>query len=153
MTVANMKELKDEVLTVFKAAWDTTNGGNPYQVKYPGIANSALPPENPTPTEPWAMVTLPGSTNTQSTLANYQGKKRFEFSGPLIISIFAPMGEDGTDPDGLVRELAQLVWEAYAGKNTDKQVWFRDATVNIIGESGNFYQANVSIDFTYDQIK
>ena len=60
---------------------------------------------------------------------------------------------EGADADGLARDYAQIVMNAFEGAATSKQIWFRGTELNIIGEDGAFWQVNVVINFEYDQVK
>ena len=85
----------------------------------------------------------------QATLSGPIGRRRFRRFGVLIVQLLVPSGRGlsgGTD-------YAKLIQDAYEGVTSPGGVIFRNVRVNEIGQSGSFYQTNVSADFEYDEIK
>jgi hypothetical protein len=131
-------EARDEMLAVFKAAWDTTAAaGNVTYSDKPARAPNAA----------WARVTLRHATGRQSTLANAMGAKRYTQTGTLWVQVFAPVG------DGLVTvyALAQTVVNAY--RSARGTVWYRNTRLQEVGSNGAFEHINVLTDFTYDDTR
>lgn len=134
------QQAKDEILTIFKDAWDTTG----YPVHYQDVRKQRDRDE-----EPWATVFLQHSAGFQSTLTGVQGERTFSRLGFVTVQVFTPIGK------GLHKayELAKLVSDAYEGAATPGGVWFRNVKLNEAGQDGEFYQLNVIIEFSYDEIK
>ena len=137
---ATLVEARDAIYELLKAAWDATG----YIMLWDDL--SGEPPET---TSPWARSKISFNTGGQASLSNDQGKARFNRAGFLTIQVFTPAGE-GLD-DNLI--LAQLILDAYEGVSTSNGVWFRNARYNPVGNSGDFFQGNVLVDFTYDEVK
>jgi len=139
---ATYAQATDDILGVFKTAWDTTGWDAVY-------TNVATPQKPPTGSDPWARVTLQHVTGNQASLTGGLGTARYSRAGILTIQIFTPAGE------GLLEahNLAKIITDAFEGTATANGVWFRNARVNEIGPDGDWYQVNVLIDFTYDEVK
>ena len=137
---ATFQEANDEVLAVFKAAWDTTG----FIAVYENVRG-----DKPTTTAPWARASLRNVTGRQATLANHDGVRRWRRDGILTIQIFVPLGE------GLQEgySLSKVVTDALEGTSTPSAVWFRNVSVNEIGPDGEWFQFNVLAEFTYDEVK
>jgi hypothetical protein len=137
---ATFTEARDDILTLFKTAWDTTG----YTVVY-----DDLPGDIPDTSTPWARVTVRHQTGRQQTLVNDVGQRKFLREGVIIIQIFIPSGEGLS----LIDSLAKIVADAFEGKSTTSGVWFRNVRLNEIGADGNWFNANVLIDFEYNELK
>lgn len=129
-------EARDEILAVFKAAWDTTG----YSAVW-----SDLPSDPPSTDAPWARPMLRHATGGQSSLANATRLKLHTHTGTLWVQIFVPLGQGDT----VGYTLAQLVLNAY--RDARGAVWYRNHRFREAGNSGAFAQVNCLIDFSYDQ--
>ncbi len=137
---ATFAQANDEILSFFKTAWDTT--GHP--ALYENVAGSP-----PTTQIPWARASLRFGPGENASLADPTGKQRFTRSGILTIQIFIPNGEGLS----LGYTLSKIVADAFEGKATASHVWFRRVGTTPVGSSAEWYQFNVSIAFTYDEVK
>ncbi len=137
----NYDEARDQILGVFKAAWDTTE----YAAIYPDVPDEVPQGEEG---EAWARASVIHANGHQASLAGENGARRWQRDGIVTIQIFARVG------DGLTKayELAQLVSDAFQdAKNLG--VWFRNVRIKEVGNSGAFEQINVLANFTYDQVR
>jgi len=137
-------EAIDQILGIFKTAWDTT----PYatRVFYDNVSNAEIPP---TGRLPWARVSVRHIEGNQATLAGVIGERRFRRSGFVNISIFQPAG--GGLPGSL--DLPTIVRDAYEGVSTPNGAWFRNVRINEVGVDGEWFVTNVIADFSYDEIR
>jgi len=133
------KEAIDIMLGLFKAVWDGTG----WTALYPNVAGDI-----PTGTDPWARIDLKHSDEEQATLSGLTGTRRFRRDGGIAVQIFTRSGEGLSSGHAL----AKIVQDAFEGVSSDG-IWFRNVRVNEIGPDGDWYQINVLIDFTYDEIK
>ncbi len=141
---ATFATANNEILATFKAAWDTTG----YPVAYENVKGaSATPPAGSS--DPWARVTLRHTFGEQASLSGSGGTRRWRRDGLLTVQIFIPIGEGLSEG----YSLAKTVVDAFEGIATTSAVWFRNVRVNEIGNDGEWYQVNVLVDFTYDEIK
>ena len=130
----------DEILTLFKTAWDTTG----YDAYYESVRD-----QRQTDTSPWASVMLRHIAGYQSTLSSSLGSRMFTREGVLTVRIYVHQGEGLQTAYGL----AKVVADAYEGGRTDGGAWFRNVRLNEEGRDGEFYLVSVLIDFQYDEIK
>lgn len=137
---ATYAEAYDEILALFKTAWDTTG----YSAHYTNVGS-----EIPTTTVPWARAQVQLLDGFQSSLSGANAQIRWERQGIFTTQIFVPVG------NGLLigHSLSKTVTDAFEGVTTASGVWFRNARVNEIGPDGDWFQINVLVDFTYDEVK
>jgi hypothetical protein len=134
-----MAQARDETSALFKAAWDLT----PYGVVWDDIGG-----EYPDDRSPWARFTMRHADGFQATLSNVSGQRRWRRTGTVFIQLFAPTNEGLATLD----EMAMIARGAFQGKATAGGVWFRNGRVREIGVDGKWQQANVLIDFEYDEV-
>lgn len=127
-------QARDEMLSVFKAAWDNTG----FAALYTDVTG-----EVPATEDPWARVVIRHADGGQTGFGATQVKK-YTQRGVLIAQVFAPIG----DGSSKAYELVQLVLTAFS--QARGTVWYRNQRFKEIGNSGAFEQMNVLIDFTYD---
>lgn len=130
-------EARDEILAIFKRAWDTTG----YPATYTDV-----PVENPGGNGVWARATIRHADGNQATLSNQSGERRYERVGVVFFQIFAPAG-DGSKAG---YDAAQIVSQAFEGVSSC--VWFRNVRLKELGSSGGLEQLQVSATFQYDHI-
>ncbi len=137
---ATYAEAVDVILGLFKTVWDTSG----HIALYENVAGDI-----PTAVAPWARVTLRNVDGRQGSLAGALGVQRFDRDGLLTVQIFVPAGEGLSE----AHTLSKIVADAYEGVAGDNGIWFRNVRVNEIGPDGDWFQTNVLVDFTYDEIK
>lgn len=130
----------DEILAFFDAAWTGTG----LLALYENVHG-----DKPTAQEAWARVSLRNAPRGQTSLTGANGTNRFDRTGILTVQIFIPNGQ------GLSQgyNLGKIVIDAFEGKTTASQVWFRNAGITPIGPSDEWFQLNVTVEFSYDEIK
>jgi hypothetical protein len=128
-------EARDEMLAVFKAAWDPTG----YAAVWTDVAEDV-----PANDAPWARPSVRHFDGRHSSLANHAGVTKHTAAGILTVQVFAPKGDGGTK----AYELAHLLRRAYS--TARGSVWYRNPRIREAGDSGAYTQINVLIDFTYD---
>lgn len=127
-------QARDEMLAVFKAAWDTTGLG----VTYTDVPGSV-----PSADEAWARVTLRHADGGQTGFGATEVKK-YTNSGALTVQVFAPVGDGSTE----AYRLAQLLLLAFS--QARGSVWYRRMRIREAGADGAFEQINFITEFTYD---
>jgi hypothetical protein len=139
MTVT-YSQARDEILALVRTAWLTTTFPMLWQDK---------PERIPSTRTPWARTTLLHTVGEQASLGNADGVSRYERQGIVTIQIFTPLGE------GLSRayNLCKVVTDAFEGKATAGGVWFKNTTLSEIGSTADWFQINVTTQFTYNEIK
>jgi hypothetical protein len=134
------QEARDEILDVFKAAWDETG----YPVHYEDVRKQRSKNE-----DPWAVVTLQHASGFQSTLSGAEGARTFTRLGFITTQIFTPSGKGLQE----AYDLGKVVSDAFEGAATPGGVWFRNVRLNEVGRDGEFFQLNVVAEFRYDEVK
>lgn len=146
---ATLTQARDEVLAVFKAAWDADVASQGVYVQYEGGPASDPPDDT---SSPWARVAVrhnpvqPGKV----TLGRApDGRSRYRRSGLVLIQLFTPSGEGLSMADSL----ATIARRAFEGVSTSPgNVIFRTVSVNEVGENRGWFQTNVTTQFEYDEI-
>lgn len=126
----------DEMLTLFKNAWDPTGRKAFYEgVEADRQADNAS----------FASVTVRHTGGRNASV----GDAFFRRDGILFIQIYVPTGK------GLQEsyQLAKVVLDAYEGKRTPGGAWFRNSKMNEAGRDGRFAAMNVIVEFTYYEEK
>lgn len=141
----------DEILGLFKAAWDigspAYNSGTPLPVEWDG-QDTGSPPDL---TKPCARVFVRHVGSRQITFGE-TGNRRFNRRGIVTVQVFQPI----SDRRGLsvVQNLAIIARDAYEGKGTATGIWFRNVRSREVGADGRgWYQYNVTAEFEYDELK
>ena len=144
MTVANLTQAEDEVLTLFRTAWQA------------GAPSAGLPllSEDVAATPPtsgaWARVSFRNSTGRQASLSGEAGQRMFQHTGFVSVQVFTPTG----DGKVLANQLAQIAKNAFEGTTTTPgDVRLRNARVVPVGQEGSWYQTNVFADFEYEEVR
>ena len=137
MTSLTFREARNEILTIFNGVWTE-------EVRWEDVSDETKLPDGA-----WARPTVRHTLGQQGSLSGGLSTTRWEREGILAIQIFVPRGRGLSEG----YDLAKVVADAYEGAQTPGGVWFRDVTVNEIGTDGSFVQVNVTMTFTYDEIK
>ena len=137
---ATYLEAINEIQDIFKSAWDATG----HAAVYENVDGS-----QPSTTAPWARVTVRHVSGGQASLANHVGVRRWYRLGIVTVQVFVPMGEGLSE----AYTLSKIISDAYEGAATPSGVWFRNVRINEVGPDGEWYQFNVSADFTYDELR
>ena len=136
-------QARDECHTMFKTAWEAVGPSQGVSVLYADVAQDV-------PTSgSWARFTMKHSIGGQATLSGETGLRTFRRTGVISVQIFTPTG----DGNVLADQLADIAKNAFEGKASPGQVWFRDVTSNEIGQDGVWFQTNVFVGFEYDEVR
>lgn len=144
------EQARDDIHTLFKSAWDAGVETTGKTVMY-WDSKQAVPTTNDGDSNPdaWARIIVQHSLSNQASLANRSGQRRFTRMGLVTVQIFTPLGTGLSIADKMYR----IVIDAFEGKATSGNVWFRNVRLNEIGPSGSWFQSNVIAEFEYDEIK
>lgn len=135
----NMEQAVDDILDLFKAAWDATG----HEVLYEQTRD-----QRDTSTSPWAVVLVRHEDGFQDTLGG-QGNSSFIRLGSIQVDIHIPSATGL--PVGY--QLAKVVADAYEGVTSPNGVWFRRVRVNEMGRDGSFFILKVLANFEYYETK
>lgn len=138
----------DDIFTLFRTAWLAQTAaivGYVPAVRWPGVEEPTRPPVD----KFWARVSQQTVIERQITFRNVVDK-RYETNGLLFVQVFAPM----SDPQAMerLRALAVVARNAFRGKATASEIWFRNARINELPPDGKAFRCNVVADYQYDEI-
>lgn len=133
---------RDEINTMLKDAWEAASRTE--KLFYDDTKNEKDPDRSS-----WARISVRHTLGGESSISGGNGKGRYERTGTVYVNLFSDPGDGLRDLDPLVK----IVLDAYEGKATPSQVWFRRARVREQGIVNSWYQINVLIDFTYTEQK
>lgn len=122
-----------------------------YLVQYNGqfpIATDNLKFTSPNPPEKWVRVNVKFTEGNQSTLGGIDNRK-FLRTGMVFIQVFTPINTSTDENDTLANNSLDLFDGVRLG-----QLWLYNGRIQTIGSgSGEFYQQNVIVEFTFEDIR
>ncbi len=133
------EQAEDEMLTMLNTAWLTTG----YDMFWEDVRD-----QRSADSDPWASTYLRHTFSNQSTLGG-QGNRSFTRIGMITVQIFTPIGKGLSES----RMLAKVVSDTFEGKASPGGVWFKNVRPKEVGRDGEFYQIDVLIEFSYDEVK
>lgn len=143
-------QAREEILSLFKAAWDAGDESDGVLVLYD---NDSRDPPAAQATDlaatPFARVSVRHSDGGQSSLADESGIRRFARSGTIFVQVFTGRGIGLALSDALVATAIG----AFEGERTAGGVWFRNVRAQEIGPDGAWHQVNVLAEFEYDELR
>ncbi len=122
MTVTSTKDARDDILALFRVAWEA--GATAVAGYVPVVRWEDLETVKPPTERAWARARVLFNIEEQSSLGEVGGRK-FETRGLFNVDIFSPL----KDPSSEIDDLADVVKSAYRGKRTASGIWFRDVRV------------------------
>lgn len=147
---ATIEQARDDILTLFKDAWEADPISEDVLLVYWDIPNSA-PTDAGTDENPvsWARVTVQHTGSSQASLSGDSGARRWRRVGLVTVQIFTPYGTGLS----LADKLSMVATRAFEGKSTPSGIWFRDVSPQEIGQDSIWFQTNVSASFEYDEVR
>lgn len=146
----------DSIFSLIKTAWDSGAGvivdpdGDPAPVVpalyWPGIQE----PDKPDASKYWARISQQTVVEGQTALSGGTGKARFTAQGLIFVQIFCPKTTSKAYENG--RLLSVLVKNAFRGKVTTENVWFRNAKIQELSPEISFHRFNVVVEYEYDEM-
>ena len=130
----------DEMVDLFRVAV-----GAAWPIEWPNLAF-----EKPDASATWARWSVIHATGGQSSLAGAHGRSRFSKGGSIQIEVFTPLGVGVK----VAYDAAQIAINAYEGKRTPSDVWFRNVRIDDEGQGRGgdaaWWCSVVIADYTYD---
>jgi hypothetical protein len=143
----------DAIFALFNTAWagDTTAiVGSVPDIRWAGVEEPDKPPMNAF----WCRVSTITTTPEKQTALRIgvapSQNRRYTSSGIVFVQIFCPMSVADAMNKG--RKLAELARNAFRGKETANNVWFRDMRIDPLAPEDEFYRFNVSVEYEFDEI-
>lgn len=147
-------EAIDAMFALFNDAWVDGAGALAEttlvpDIRWPGVEEPEIPPVDSF----WCRVSTQQVseplTSFKSGVAPTENK-RYSAVGLLFVQIFCPMSDSRAMEKG--RLLAELARDAFRGKQTANDVWFRNARIQNLPPEDRFYRFNIVVEYTYDDI-
>lgn len=152
MPMADQEQARDEILALFKTAWDAGVDSAGVDVFYQ--SDGRQPPDAQeagqagTPTS-WARVSLFHVDGATSSLTGGLGGTQQETSeGFLQCEIYVPPAQGLR----LADRLAKIVKNTFRGQRTAGGATFRNVRHREIGRDGAWFRMDVLVEFEYDEI-
>ena len=142
--VATQTQARDEILTAFRTAWELGSPSAGLPLLFDDVADK--PPDSGA----WARAVVRHATGGASSLSGETGLRIFTHRGTVTVQVFTPR------ENGLVLndQLTRIAKNSFEGVTTSPgRVMFRNARVNEVGPSGQWFQTNVFADFEYDEVR
>ena len=96
----------------------------------------------------WVRLSIQFNDGGQAAIGGESGNKLFRYYGFVFVQVFTRLNSATDDNDDLADDALKI----FEGADISG-IWFRNGRVNTIGESNEkWYQQNVVIEFTYDDI-
>lgn len=113
--------------------------------------DSAKDPVQPDPstTVPWARVKFQHTSGGNTGVGKVGGLTRVTRSGFIVVQLFVPANKGLVSHDPIVR----MILSAYEGKTTIGGLVFRKCRFQEIGQDGPWFQTNIFVDFSYDDLQ
>lgn len=146
---ATYDQARDEMFALLKAAADIVAPG--IRIEWQGKEDPSKAP--PSQEVEWLSVSMRHSPSGsgQASLSCQHGQKRWRRTGSIYVQCFAPLPAGGLKR---AMALACAFRDAIqANTGTASGVWFREPVANEVGPDKNWYNANASARFTYDEVK
>ncbi len=135
----NTEWLADGLTAAIPVLWGNVKGDPPVGVDSDGFGL------------PWARVTVQHAVGGQRTLGG-DAKSLFGRDGFVTVQLFGPVGL-GFDDNSLMDDMIEVALRAFDAQVTPSNIWFRNGTPTEVGVSEAWFQTNVVVEFTYDQLR
>lgn len=142
MTIKNQQEAEDVMAKMLIDALA------PEGIQIQVVGDAPLAP--PMSADLWCRIDIQHALGGQETLANFNGVRRYNRTGTIIVQCFAPLADRGNTRSGEIAEKAVLVYEGKAGAGG---VWFRNVRAIRIGAADGWFQYNAVAEFDYDLVR
>ena len=147
---STIKNARDEIISIFYTAWQADSTSNGLKVLYDDVISDVpTTPDADGNLPAWARITVAHTGGTQGSLSDQNGMRRWTRTGIVTVQIFTPIGTGLS----LADELSMIAVAAFEGKSTPSNIWFRNVSNKEIGTDGEWFQTNVSAEFTYDEVR
>ena len=137
-------EARDEILSLFKTAWDAQAAPIPQLLYWDVTGDPPTGNDSDGDPDPWARITVRHVIGENDAI----GGSLFNREGVVTVQIFSPFGTGLQINDNL----AKIAVDAFQGKKTAGGVNFTNVRLNEIGQDGIWFQSNILADFDYCEV-
>lgn len=144
--ITSMAQADEEMADLFRQAWVVTKG---WKCEW---ANSKE--QDHDSDETWARWNIDYAFGAQVSMGAV-GRRKFTRTGLIYINVYTPLGAGL----GTARDASEVAINAYEGKRTPGDVWFRNVRIESEGHGQgggrekSWWTTLVVAEFTYEQLR
>lgn len=146
----NYVDAKDSIYSLFESEWKDGRVksivGYDTAILWRNIELESKPPSD----EFWVRLSTQTVDDDQSSLADFNGRRRFTNIGLIFVQIFAP--KSNPQANEFAEKLAVIARDIFRGKTEDGCVWLRHSRIKELPEERDTFRFNVIADYEYDEI-
>jgi|ERR1044072_1973077 hypothetical protein len=148
----NFADVRDEINTLFLAAWQANTAaiaGYVPDIYWQGVQS----PIQPDGSKFWIRLSKQNVIEQQaalSTCVGAPGQRMYEASGLVFVQLFCP--KSTSESFDLGQKLAVVARDAFRGKSTANNIWFRNVRINELEPEELYYRFNVVSEYEYNEI-
>jgi len=149
---ATYVEAVDDIFGLFNSAWDSNAGsivGSVPTVYWQGNEPAQTPGKDSFHVHVGTQTVIEQQTTFKTGVAPSENK-RYTANGLVVIQLYCPMSVSDSMDKG--RQLAVLARNAFRGKESANNVWFRNVRINELPAEDDYYRLNIIADFEYDDL-
>lgn len=145
-------DVRDEIATLFETAWQASTAsivGYVPEIQWQGVQYRTMPDGS----KYWARFSKQTVTEQQVTLSTCEGlpgQRKYETAGLVFIQIFCPKSDSQAFEFG--QKLATVARNAFRGKSTPGNIWFRNVRINEIEPEELYQRFNVVSEYEYNEL-
>jgi hypothetical protein len=142
----------DDMFGLFRAAWNAGAAaivGSIPPVVYQGVEPAAIIPAD----SYWCRVSRQSVYEKQATLKTAVAldvSRRYNNTGLLFVQLFCPLSDSQAMDKG--SRLAVLIRDAFRGKESANNVWFRNVRIRELASDEGYIMFNIIAEYDYDDI-
>lgn len=134
-------QARKEIVSQFTAVWALT-GFPHFEDNIPGQDKRSIK-------TPFAEIKVRHRDFSQEALASPIGRRLYSRQGQAIVELYVPMAKGLEQADALTKTII----DAYEGKHTPGEVWFRRVIVNELGIEEACFKYQIITEFEYSEEK
>jgi len=119
------------------------------KIRWQGLQKRSIPDGS----KFWCRISKQTVFEEQATLSTCEGapgQKKYTASGLVFVQLFCPKSE--SNAFGLGEQLAKIARDAFRGKSTENNIWFRNVRINEIPDEELYERFNIVGEFEYDEL-
>jgi hypothetical protein len=116
------------------------------QLRWQGVSEPTNAPTN----QYWARVSTQNVSDTQATLSDYQGRRRYTSVGLLYVQLFCPKANGASNSVDLGRTMADLLRNAFRRPSPSGTIFFTNQRIVELAPTPDTYPINIIIRYQYD---
>lgn len=142
----------DEINTQFLTAWNAHSSaivGYVPEIRWQNVQNRPLPDGS----KFWVRVSKDTVFEQQATLSvceGLPGQRKYTANGLVFVQLFMPKSNHQAFELG--QQLAVIARNAFRGKSTPGNIWFRNVRINEVQPEELYFRINVISQFEYDEL-